>query len=89
MLIVIARVQNFISSRLAGDQMVSGSVDILRTSLCDNSWRMYIALLLYLCAVVGAAAVTFQFIEQPGRRFFNLVARRLMQDKNLPSLHNS
>jgi peptidoglycan/LPS O-acetylase OafA/YrhL len=78
-LIVIARVQSVILSSLKRYQIPTGSVDVLRTTVCDNSWRMYAALALYLLIVVGAATVTFKFVEQPGRRFFNRIARRLTQ----------
>ena len=37
--------------------------------------------LAYLCAVIGIAALTYRYIEVPGRRYFNRLSERSMQER--------
>jgi hypothetical protein len=39
-----------------------------------SQWWMDLVALLYLGAVVAVASLTYRYIEQPGRRYFNALA---------------
>jgi len=50
----------------------------------NHVWTMRVLLVIYLVVVVALAAVTYRFIEQPGRRFFNRRSGELfMTDRRL------
>ena len=74
-LTVIARAANMILPRI-GSEADTTSFAILRTTVCSGPWQANAFLVIYLAIVVTLASLTFQFIEQPGRRFFYRLADR-------------
>jgi peptidoglycan/LPS O-acetylase OafA/YrhL len=45
----------------------------------NNPWTMRVVLAMYLVVVILLAAFTYRFVEQPGRRYFNRIADRVLK----------
>lgn len=79
LLIVIARIIRLLQAQLGGANRIEATVEGFRQPLLwfGGDWSADALVLVYLVLLLAIASVTYRFIENPGRAFFNALATRV------------
>ena len=79
LLIVMARLIRQVQAHLGGVDSIEATVEGSRQPLLwfGSDWSADVLILLYIGLLLVTASITYRFIENPGRAFFNAMAVRM------------
>jgi peptidoglycan/LPS O-acetylase OafA/YrhL len=89
LLIMIARVIRLLQAHLGGANRIEATVEGFRQPLLwfGSNWSADALVLVYLVLLLVTASITYRFIENPGRTFFNALATRVESGVKRGAVH--